>query len=291
MISKDLAAALTASLGSHVQSSRPLAGGDICKSYQVTLADGQTVFVKTHTSAPRGFFQAEAQGLRWLAQPLALRVPNVLAHSDADAGQMPFLALEFIKSGMPAADYAARFGQGLARLHQSGADTFGLPYDNFIAVLPQSNTRADTWWQFYRDCRLEPMLERAAARGLLPSALRRRFDQLYTRLPELVGPSEPAARLHGDLWSGNAMCDENGMPCLLDPAVYGGHREMDLAMMQLFGGFERQCFEAYHEAFPLSDGYQRRIPLYQLYPLLVHLNLFGTTYLGAVEQGLDTMLG
>jgi fructosamine-3-kinase len=290
MISKALATSLTTALGSEVMSSRPLAGGDICRAYEATLASGLTLFVKTHTSAPRGLFEAEAKGLTWLAQPKALRVPNVLGYSKVEDGQVPFLALEYIKPGTRAADYAAQLGRGLASVHRAGAEAFGLPYDNYIAVIPQPNAPAETWWEFYRDCRLEPMLDRAAARGSLPTTLRLRFDQLYAQLPELVGPSEPPARLHGDLWSGNAMCDDKGMPCLVDPAVYGGHREMDLAMMQLFGGFERQCFDAYNEAYPLSDGYQDRVPLYQLYPLLVHLNLFGAGYLGSLERTLDLVL-
>lgn len=290
MISKALATSLTTALGSEVISSRPLAGGDICKAYEVTLASRLTLFVKTHASAPLGLFEAEAKGLAWLAQPKALRVPYVWAHSHAVAGQTPFLALEYIKPGTRAKDYAVQLGQGLANLHRAGAEVFGLPYDNYIAVLPQPNAPAVTWLEFYREWRLEPMLERAADHGSLPPALRLKFDQLYARLPELVGPNEPPSRLHGDLWSGNAMCDEKGMPCLVDPAVYGGHREMDLAMMQLFGGFERQCFDAYNESYPLSEGYKDRVPLYQLYPLLVHLNLFGAGYLGSLERTLDLVL-
>src|SRR5204862_1227715 len=139
----------------------------------------------------------------------------------------------------------------------------------------QSNAPAATWSDFYQRRRLEPQVRRAAEAGLVGPALRRAFDRLFTRLPELVGPAEPPARLHGDLWGGNAMADEQGAPVIFDPAVYGGHREVDLAMMRLFGGFGRRVFDAYAEVYPLAPGHEERVALYQLYPLLVHVNLFG----------------
>ncbi|MCA9707339.1 MAG: fructosamine kinase family protein [Myxococcales bacterium] len=208
----------------------------------------------------------------------------MLAHGE----DPPFLALELLEPGPPAPDHDEALGRGLAALHRAAPPTFGLDHDNFIARLPQENT-PDDWPRFYWERRLEPQLRRAERAGLVDAALRRRFDALAARLPERCGPPEPPARLHGDLWSGNCMTDDAGAPVLVDPAVYGGHREIDLAMMQLFGGFSARVFAAYDEAWPLDPGWRERVPLYQLYPLLVHVNLFGAGYLGGVRRALDAL--
>ena len=181
-------------------------------------------------------------------------------------------------------------GRGLGALHRAEPPGFGLPYRNLIARLWQDNRPCATWPDFYWARRLEPMLRRAEEAGLADAALRRDFERLAARLPERCGPAEPPARLHGDLWSGNLLVDEAGAPVLVDPAVYGGHREIDLAMMRLFGGFGPRVFEAYAEAWPLAPGWEDRIPLYQLYPLLVHVSLFGGSYLGSVRQALRRVL-
>src|SRR6185436_7332699 len=182
-------------------------------------------------------------------------------------------------------------GRGLAALHKFGAPYFGLDHDNFIGSLDQANDRRAAWADFYRDLRLEPLVARAAERGLVGVQLRRDFERLFERLDSLVGPAEAPARLHGDLWGGNLHVDERGQPCLIDPAVYGGHREIDLAMMRLFGGYGPRVFDAYEEAWPLSEGHERRTPLYQLYPLLVHVNLFGSGYVGQATRALRDALG
>jgi fructosamine-3-kinase len=267
-------------LGSPVEDRSGLGGGDINVAHSVTLTDGRRVFVKTNASADPTMFPAEARGLAWLAEANALRIPEVLAASP------DFLALELLTPGERVADFDERLGRGLARLHKTGAPSFGLDHDNFIGRLPQSNTPATTWAEFYEGERLLPQLERASAAGLASAAMRRGFDALFGCLTERVGPDEPPARLHGDLWGGNLHVDEEGRPCLIDPAVYGGHREMDLAMMRLFGGFSPRVFAAYHEAYPLAPGWEDRVPLYQLYPLMVHVNLFGRGYVGSVEGAL-----
>ena len=279
-----LSATVAESLGSEVTRARPLGGGDINDAYEVTLADGRDVFVKTNARAPADMFATEARGLAWLAEAEAIRVPAVLAVGD------DFLALELLRSAAPAARFDETLGRQLAALHRHGAARFGLDHDNFIGRLPQRNAPCDDWAEFYRSRRLEPQLRAAADAGLLRGALRERFDELFARLDELVGPTEPPARLHGDLWGGNKHVDERGQPCLIDPAVYGGHREIDLAMMQLFGGFGARTFDAYDEAYPLSAGWRDRVPLYQLYPILVHVNLFGRSYLASVERALDRLL-
>jgi len=273
-------AAVARALGSDVSRASSIGGGDINDAYEVALDDGRRVFVKTNAHAPVAMFATEARGLAWLAQAEALRVPEVLAVGD------DFLALELIESAAPAPRFDEQLGRGLAELHRYGADGLGLDHDNFIGRLPQRNTPCDDWAEFYRSRRLEPQLRSAVDAGLMRRALLDRFDQLLAHLDDRVGPAEPPARLHGDLWGGNKHVDERGQPCIIDPAVYGGHREIDLAMMQLFGGFGARTFSAYDEAYPLAADWQERIPLYQLYPILVHVNLFGAGYLGQAEAAL-----
>jgi fructosamine-3-kinase len=277
----EVAAALEQALGARASQSRRLGGGDINDAFEVTLTDGRTVFVKTNRSPPQGMFPAEARGLEWLDQAGALRVPQVLASSES------FLALEFLRSARRQPGFDETLGRGLAALHAFGSPSFGLGYDNFIGRLPQSNRMAPDWPSFYWTERLEPQLRLASDRGLIGGGPMRRFQRLQQELPNLVGDTEPPARLHGDLWGGNLHVDEDGAPCLIDPAVYGGHREIDLAMMRLFGGFGARVFDAYEEAYPLPAGASERVSLYQLYPLLVHVNLFGSTYVGSVERALS----
>jgi fructosamine-3-kinase len=281
-----LAEAVGAALGARVVGLAPVSGGDINHALCASLSDGTRVFVKTQARAPARFFACEAQGLRWLAAANALRIPAVLAVSEAPA----FLALEWIEPGRPARDHDERLGRALAALHRAGAAGFGLEQDNFLATLPQHNAARASWPEFYAAQRLEPLAAIARKRGLFDRPLERSFEQLIARLPALCGPSEPVSRLHGDLWGGNAIVDAQGAPVLIDPAVYGGHREIDLAMMKLFGGFGARVFDAYDEAFPLADGHEARVALYQLYPLLAHVCLFGSSYVSGVKRALDQLL-
>lgn len=282
-------AALAQLLGSQVSSARPLAGGDINEAHELRLADGRRVFAKSNARAPAEMFPLEAQGLAWLGAARALRVPEVLGVVPPSEGTPALLVLELIDAGPRARDFDEQLGRGLARLHQSGAGQFGLEHDNFIGSLPQPNAPVPSWAEFYGERRLRPLFERACARGILDGGLARSAEQLLGRLQERVGPLEPPARLHGDLWAGNVHVGSDGAPVLIDPAVYGGHREVDLAMMRLFGGFGPRVFAAYEEVWPLSPGARERVPLYQLYPLLVHLELFGTGYLGQVRSCLASL--
>jgi fructosamine-3-kinase len=276
-------------LGSTVTGTRAVAGGDINEAHELTLADGRVVFAKTNREADAAMFPAEARGLGWLAEAGALRVPRVLAVSGPDDGAA-FLVLERIVSGRRRPDFDERLGRGLAALHGRGAPAFGLDHDNFIGRLPQANGPMPGWPAFYRARRLEPQLRRAVDAGVASPALRRGCERLFAVLEQRVGPAEPPARLHGDLWGGNLLVDDAGEPCLIDPAVHGGHREVDLAMMRLFGGFSARAFAAYQEAAPLADGHQDRVPLYQLYFLLVHVNLFGHSYLSSAERALAALV-
>jgi len=286
VITQALRASIESTLGQPVRSLTRLSGGDINEAFELRLSDQRQVFLKTHAGAPRAMFTAEARGLEFLREARSLRIPEVLAVSPADDQGQPFLLLEFIRPVRPARGFDERLGRGLANLHRFGAPGFGFDVPNFIGRLPQENRAHSGWAEFYRAERLEPQLRSAEAAGHVPPALQRSFERLFSRLPELVGEPEAPARLHGDLWSGNLLVDEHGAPCLIDPAVYGGHREMDLSMMRLFGGFSERVFSAYAEVFPLSTGHPERVLLCQLYPLLVHLNLFGSGYLGAIERAL-----
>ncbi len=263
---------------------RPVAGGDINIATRIELADGRRAFVKTNLAAPKGMFPSEARGLAWLAEADAMRTPTVYAVCGEEAtGQAAYVVLEWIEPGSPRRDFDERLGRCLANLHRKGASCFGFDSNNFIGPLLQDNRGLPTWGEFYFTRRLEPQLRWAVTAGKLDSETSAHFDRLALRLDDLFADREPPARLHGDLWSGNLYVDARGEPCLVDPAVYGGHREMDLGMMRLFGGFSARVFDAYSEAYPLAPGYADRIQLVQLYPLLVHVNLFGGGYAASVR--------
>jgi fructosamine-3-kinase len=170
-------------------------------------------------------------------------------------------------------------------LHAASVEQFGAPEANFIGTLGQVNEARERWVDFFRDKRLAVQLSLPGAQRLLPSGTKRRFELLFKNLDQLLGPDELPARVHGDLWGGNAFFSARG-PAIFDPAAYAGHREVDLAMMRLFGGFSERTFSAYEETYPLAPGHEQRGPLYQLYPLLVHVNLFGSGYVGSVEDAL-----
>ena len=286
-----LVLAVEARVGSRVVEVARVGGGDINDACRAQLADGRVLFIKTHAHPPAGMYGREADGLRWLAEARALRIAQVVAASDGEDGEPAFLALEWIESARRAPGHDERLGRGLAALHRHGAPSFGFAHDNFIAVLSQQNAAEPDWPKFYANRRLMPQLALAIASGHASAAMRSGVEHVCARLPELCGPGEPPARLHGDLWGGNAIADEHGEPVLIDPAVYGGHREIDLAMMRLFGGFGARCFAAYDEAYPLADGHAERVALYQLYPLLVHVNLFGGGYVASVERALQQLVG
>ena len=287
-MSDDLLAAVAASAGAPVADARPVAGGDVNRATRVDLADGRCLFVKHRPGAPGGMYRAEADGLAWLSEANALRLPRVVAVGE---GEPAFLALEWVERGRPGPGHDERLGRGLAALHRAGAPGFGLARDNWIGPLSQPNGPCPTWPEFYATRRLAPMARAAAERGRLPARALAGVERLASRLEDLCGPPEPPARLHGDLWGGNAMSDAAGEPVLVDPAVYGGHREVDLAMMRLFGGFSERVFAAYAEDFPLAPGHEDRVALYQLYPLLVHVALFGGAYAGSVERMLGRYAG
>ena len=258
-------------LGAPTVGKRRVAGGDICDAWRVTLHSGRAVFAKEHRNGA-AMFEAEAFGLRWLAEAGALRTPEVLAVSERA------LVLEYVEPGGRTPDFDQAFGRRLARLHAHAPASFGLGHAGVIGPLPQDNTPETSWAEFFATRRLQPLMRRCVERGRIAPEASAELDALLRVLPERLGPPEPPARLHGDLWSGNAMADGRGEPVIYDPAPYGGHREIDLAMMRLFGGFAPATFDAYDEAFPLAPDHEDRVELMQLYPVLVHVALFGGHY-------------
>ena len=243
----------------------PLGGGDVADAYAVELGGGDRLFAKTHAAAPPGFFSTEAAGLAWLRQPGVIDVPEVVAVSDDPA----WLVLEWIEPGQPHADTEADLGRALAALHRSGAPSFGREDRRTTGSRRLPNDPCDTWVEFYADRRLRPLARLATDGRDLPPHTIVRLEQVADRLDRIGGPPEPPARLHGDLWAGNRVVGEGGVSWLLDPAAHGGHREFDLAMMRLFGGFGDACFAAYEEVTPIADGWRERVPLHQLAPLVV----------------------
>ncbi len=278
-----LTARLETTLGAPVTDTRAVFGGDINQAAVFSAGDAR-YFVKWNTSAPPQMFPTEAHGLRLLAEPGALRVPDVIAQGDAEDGAPAFLVLEYIETGRKRGDTTmAAFGAGLAELHRATAEQHGLDCDNFIGRLPQPNTPSPSWAAFYRDQRIGYQMELARERGRLPKHREDLLTRLMERLPAILGDGDiPASLIHGDLWGGNYLVDANGDAVLIDPAVCYGHREMDLAMSELFGGFSARFYEAYQATWP-TPGYDERRALYQLYYILVHLNLFGESYGGRVD--------
>jgi fructosamine-3-kinase len=267
-----------------VGGARRVGGGDINEAWQVKL-DGRDAFVKTRPDAAPGEYALEAEGLRWLAEPGGVRTPAVIEV----AGD--YLALEWIEPGALGAGGAEELGRGLARTHMAGARRFGDPgfgeqlgIESRIGSLRLPNDPAGDWPSFYAHRRLLPVTRIAHERGRLSDGGVAAVERVCERLPDLCGPEEPPARLHGDLWAGNVHADANGRPWLIDPSAYGGHREVDLAMLRLFGAPSERVFAAYEEVAPLADGWRERVGLWQLLPLLVHAALFGGSYCDAAER-------
>ncbi|GAB3539138.1 fructosamine kinase family protein [Spirosoma fluminis] len=257
-----------------------LSGGDINMAAQVFSSEG-VFFVKWNQAEHQDMFEAEAKGLNLLRQTDALFIPQVIGYGQQ--ADKSYLILEYIDSGAPTKKYWDSLGQAVAELHSHTQPKFGLNFGNYIGSLPQTNTPTLNGPDFFFEHRLRPQAGMALYKGLLSKDIYDALFRLRDRLPELL-PNERPALLHGDLWSGNVMITEAGQPALIDPAVYYGFREADLAFTKLFGGFDQRFYDAYNEAFPLADGFDERIAIYNLYPLLVHVNLFGSGYVSGIER-------
>lgn len=260
-------------LGSSVVATAPVAGGDISTATRMRLSDGTTALMKTHHHAPEGFFDAEVRGLRWLAEVEdGVQVPEVLA-ADHEC-----LILRWIEPGKTTIDAAIGFGTALAHTHLAGAPAYGLDTDGYIGKLPLPNRTAPTWAEFYATRRVLPYLKVARDRGAATDEDATMIESVIGRLPKLL-PEEAPSRLHGDLWNGNILWALDGTVRVIDPAAYGGHREADLAMLALFGmSHLPRVMDAYAEVSPLADGWEERLGLHQLFPLLAHACMFGGGY-------------
>jgi fructosamine-3-kinase len=283
-----------------VRSVVPVAGGEISTTVRLEIDTG-SLFLKYNSGPGISLFTAERIGLEALRRAGAIRIPEVVAEGSGSEGA--FLALEYIPDAPPhdPTVFRNRFARELVALHRSGPEDgegYGFPTDNFIGHFPQENRRRTARWaDFYLNSRIFPQIERARTHPGLPNyrttgllfepahPLRRMLNDLCARIPELLDgmPEEPSL-IHGDLWSGNFLCASGDEPILIDPAAYYGHREVEMAFIELFGGFPPGFVTAYEQEWPLDEGYVRRRSLHQLYPLLVHLNHFGERYAPAVER-------
>ena len=275
-------------LSEKIISSTSIGGGCIADSRKITTASGKFFFLKSRNRDNR-MFHCEANGLRELAKAQCLRIPQVVAVED------DFLLLEYIRQGNRPTHFFEEFGKNFARLHRFQSDKFGFYENNYIGATPQINIpnegEENDWTAFYFNKRLLYQYHLAEKNGYATPRMQHAFSKLETKIASILqGSQEPPCLLHGDLWGGNYVCDKNGKAVLIDPAVYYGHREADLAMTKLFGGFSAAFYEAYLCEYPLPDGWEYRENIYKLYHVLNHLNLFGTGYLSETEQILENYI-
>lgn len=283
----ELTSALAETLEASVESVAAVGGGCIANACRLETA-ARSYFLKWGHGEVADTFPAEAAGLAALAAAESpLVVPKVIAQKPETDACPAFLALEWIHSGRKGLTFWSSFGEGLAALHQHTGDAYGFDRDNFIGRFPQSNTTMPSWPRFFRTQRLEPQVQMARSRDAWRARWDTPLNTLYRRLPDLLPERPPASIVHGDLWRGNFMVTAVGKPALVDPAAYYGHREVDLAMTELFGGFDAAFYDAYRAAWPLEPGYEQRREVYNLYHLINHLNHFGGRYANSVDATLQ----
>ena len=281
-----LESALSESVGAPVRilNSSSISGGSINDAYRLETTEGQ-FFLKVNSAVRYpGMFDKEAMGLRLLSEHSSFTIPKPIVVQQLGAKQI--MVMDWVEQGSPTEDFSEQFGRYLSEMHLCSNPRFGLDHSNYIGSLNQSNEAEQSWEAFYWNQRIAPQIRLATDSGLVTQSMRLGFENFRKELSSIF-PTELPALLHGDLWSGNYGVDSDGSPVIFDPAVYYGHREMDLAMMKLFGGFNDSIFETYHAYQPLEPGWEERIPIGQLYPLMVHVNLFGSSYCGQVEQVLS----
>lgn len=283
MVPDQLEAELRQKLGQQIDTIKSISGGSINKAARAMFDDGSTHFLKWNSNADPEMFSKEQKGLHLLrSADSELQVPAVNAVGKTDSG-IGFLLQAFVDEGSANAQSAEQFGKQLAALHRNHAEQYGLEHDNYIGRLPQSNKLHQEWITFFINQRMVPQLKMARDAGKLGSKTASHFESLYEELPDIF-PEEPPSLLHGDLWSGNFMYDQSGRAVIYDPAVYYGHREIELAFTHLFGGFSADFYKAYKNAYPIQPGFSSRKDIYNLYPLLVHTNLFGGHYAQQVKS-------
>ena len=268
---------LESELGQKISSLKSLSGGCISDAFRLTLENNFSLFLKFNSEVKNDMFIKEANGLKEIKKSNTIRVPSVIKATNE------FILLEFIEPGKQKKNFFEDFGRMFASMHKFSNEHFGFYENNFIGSNEQDNIADDeeknNWVKFYFNKRILFQVELAEKLGNSTSELRESVSALENKIEEIIGSSnDKPSLLHGDLWGGNYMVDENGNACLIDPAVYYGNREADLAMTKLFGGFNSEFYSSYNETFPLADGYEYRENIYKLYHVLNHLNLFGRGY-------------
>jgi protein-ribulosamine 3-kinase len=266
---------------------KSIGGGSINQTYQLQLQDGLSFFCKINNASDfPHLFLKEKRGLEILGRTGAISVPQTVVVSTFEDQQM--LILEWIESGVKDKSFFKDFGKQLATLHQFTQQQFGLEEDNYMGSVPQYNKPMVDWNQFFMQNRLQPMVKACFDKALLTANDTQAFERLYKKLPQVFNADQKPSLLHGDLWSGNYMCNKMKQPVLIDPAVYYGHPAVDLGMTTLFGGFDKAFYESYHYHAPLPPNHQAQWQLCNLYPLLIHLLLFGKSYYGSIQHTLKT---
>lgn len=286
---KEVKAMLDVKIGKHEELSAvlPVGGGSINHCYRLTYSRKQYFLKVNSATAFPGMFGKEAGGLNILRNTSTIRVPEVIGLGEMN--DEAFLVLEWIEAGKNDGQAQAKLGGQLASLHQTTMGYFGLDHDNYIGSLTQSNQKHTSWREFFIQERIEPQLKLAIDKNALPIEMARDFTTLYARLDRFYYEEKPSL-IHGDLWSGNYLIAKDSGPYLIDPAIYFGNREMDIAMSTLFGGFPQNFYDGYNAAFPLQTGWAERLNLWNLYPLLVHVSLFGSSYVPQLKASLNRYL-
>ncbi len=260
---------------------RSIGGGCINEALSLKTNVGK-FFIKYNSAAAfPDMFENEAKGLKILAETKTIDIPEVI--DTAETSNYAYLLLQYIETGSTSIKFWNDFGTKLADLHRNTCEFFGHDHDNYIGSLVQKNHFHPDFFSFFISERIEPQLTEARNKGAFSQSETRYFDSLFKKLPDII-PIEKPALIHGDLWSGNFMVSAEGLPYLIDPAVYFGHREADIAMTQLFGGFDQEFYNTYNQAWPMEKDWQKRMDIFNLYPLLVHVNLFGGSYARQVLQ-------
>jgi len=273
---------LSYSLGREIKIDKvqAIGGGSISHTFKLISAS-EVFFLKTNSNSnAKVMFQAEVEGLELLRIKSKFSIPKPIGLFEK--GNNTYLIMKYIESATQSKTYWDDLAITLADLHKNGSTYFGFLHNNFIGSLPQQNTFEPDWCSFFTNQRIQPMIKRAYNANLLGKQELAKMESILYKITDLM-PVEPPALIHGDLWSGNLMVSSQGDPCLIDPAVYYGHREMDISFTHMFGGFNSIFYNVYQEVYPLQPGFSERIDLYNLYPLLVHLNLFGRGYFAEIN--------
>lgn len=283
MIPESIRSVLEKQYDLEIEAQQTVSGGSINRAHKLQTNQGP-LFLKWNQSAPIDFFEVEAKGLKLLGSAdTELRIPKIIASHKPDSETPGFLLMEYISEGSGDSSDSFTFGSELAKLHNTKGDHFGLSYENYIGSLPQKNGKYDDWTTFFVEKRINLQLKMAIDSGKLLQSILSPWKRLINKLDDLLPPTKPSL-IHGDLWGGNYLFDESGIAVLIDPAVYYGHPEMDLSFSRMFGGFSDSFYEGYKSVHPLPDGFSERVPIYNMYPLLVHVNLFGGHYTTQFER-------